>query len=85
VTCMFNGCVLFNSDVSQWNVSRAVDKLQGMFYDCPLFDRELVSGWLLTAALRRRLFLYQIEMDEKNDDDIDNNDIGELDMLKMSS
>jgi hypothetical protein len=56
-----------------------------MFYDCPLFDRELVSGWLLTAALRRRLFLYQIEMDEKNDDDIDDNDIRELDLLKMSS
>jgi surface protein len=57
VRCMFDGCVLFNSDVSQWNVSRAANKSQSMFFDCPMFDRELVSGWPLTAALRLQLFL----------------------------
>jgi hypothetical protein len=37
-------------------VSRAANFSQGMFHDCPSFDRELVSDWPLTAAQRQRLF-----------------------------
>jgi hypothetical protein len=72
VRCTFNGCVLFNSDVSQWNVSEAASK--GMFHDCPLFDRELVSGWPLTTALRQRLFLYDIVEYATEDEDEEDED-----------
>jgi hypothetical protein len=77
---MFNGCVLFNSDVSQWNVSRA--STQGMFLDCPLFDRELVLGWPLTAAWRLQLFSHDEfaevgEVDEDEEDEDEEDDVNE--------
>jgi hypothetical protein len=73
---MFDGCFLFNSDVSQWNVSRALnDNSQGMFHDCPMFDRVLVLGWPLTDVLRGRLFLpYDVD-----DNDVDDNDVNDDD------
>jgi surface protein len=40
----FDGCKLFNSDVSRWNVANAT-KLDGMFVGCDSFNREFVSGW----------------------------------------
>jgi Mycoplasma protein of unknown function, DUF285 len=43
--CLFDGCVVFNSDVSQWNVSGTAYQTRGLFHNCPLFDREFVSGW----------------------------------------
>jgi hypothetical protein len=69
---MFNQCVLFHSDVSQWNVSRAANQSFCMFsHHCPAFDRELGSGWPLSLALRRGLFLHNVDDDSAMEDELD--------------
>jgi hypothetical protein len=59
-------------------VSQAADGAQGMFLECPLFDRTLVSGLPLTAVLRQGLFLFddivvEYESEDEDEDEDENN------------
>jgi hypothetical protein len=59
----------------------AADESQGMFHNCPLLDRTLVSGWLLTAALRQRLFDDvddEYATDATTEDEVDDDDDEEI-------
>jgi surface protein len=63
---MFEGCTLFNQDLSSWDTSNVIN-LNFLLQNCPAFDQDL-SSWNISSLTQATNFLINGQLSTANYD-----------------